>query len=250
LKVQVGLAVGALASIAAVNTAPVINLIGPIGRCLSPRLVGMGRVGHTAITFDDGPDPSSTPQILAALDDANCRATCFLLGSMVRRAPALAAEIADAGHEIGVHGDRHRSTLRQTPRQLRHDIERASATITAATNSHLRWYRPPYGTLSTSARRAARHAGLEPVLWTSWGRDWRAEATAESVLHDLRRGVLARGTVLLHDSDCTSAPGSWNATLGALPTLLAELRAAGLEPGPLTDHWSTTPPHPSTRNFT
>jgi peptidoglycan/xylan/chitin deacetylase (PgdA/CDA1 family) len=238
LRVQLGLTASAMATIAAVNAVPVVNLIGPIGRRFSPKLVGMGRAGHTAITFDDGPDPRSTPQILAALDDADCRATFFLLGSMVRRAPSLVAEIAQAGHEIGVHGDRHRSTLRQTPRQLRYDIDRAMATIVGATDHQLEWYRPPYGTLSTAALRAARGAGLEPVLWTSWGRDWRADATAESVLRDLRRGVLDRGTVLLHDSDCTSAPGSWKATLGALPLLLEQLRAAGLEPGPLGEHWS------------
>jgi peptidoglycan/xylan/chitin deacetylase (PgdA/CDA1 family) len=225
------------ATLAAVNCAPVVNLAGPVGRRLAPRLVGLGRRGHTAITFDDGPDPESTPQILDVLAAADCRATFFLLGSMTRRAPDLAAAIVSAGHEIGVHGDRHRSTLRQTPNQLRADIDCAASTIAEASGAQLHWYRPPYGTLSTAAMCTARRVGLQPVLWTSWGRDWRAAATSESVLCDLRRGVLDRGTVLLHDSDCTSAPGSWRTTLAALPRLLDELRAQGLEPGPLRDHW-------------
>jgi peptidoglycan-N-acetylglucosamine deacetylase len=74
------------------------------------------------------------------------------------------------------------------------------------------------------------------VLWTAWGRDWRAEATPGSVVADVARGVVPGGTVLLHDSDCTSADASWRITVAALP-LLAELFADhDLEVGPLRDH--------------
>jgi peptidoglycan/xylan/chitin deacetylase (PgdA/CDA1 family) len=73
------------------------------------------------------------------------------------------------------------------------------------------------------------------VLWTAWGKDWRAgppvQVVAE-VLRTLRDG----GTVLLHDSDCTSEPGSWRSTVAALPLLAAQLRARGLEVRPLADH--------------
>jgi hypothetical protein len=74
------------------------------------------------------------------------------------------------------------------------------------------------------------------VLWTAWGRDWRAAATAHTVVADVERGVAAGGTVLLHDSDCTSDPGSWRATLGALPLLAERWSDAGLSVGPLADH--------------
>ncbi len=159
-----------------------------------------------------------------------------MLGEMVRKAPGLAAEVAAAGHEVAVHGDGHVSMLRRPPRAAFDDIERARDAIVEATGVEPRWFRPPYGTLSAGALRGARRLNLHTVLWTSWGRDWRPEATPETVVHDVLRGNVAGGTVLLHDSDCTSSPGSWHATVGALPLLADELGARGLRVGPVGEH--------------
>lgn len=236
----VGIAGAGLATAAglavAVNSAPSLVALSTIGRYLAPSLAGVGAPGHVALTFDDGPDPASTPEFLAALDDLGWRATFFGLGEMVRRAPELAAEIVAEGHELGVHGDRHRSLLRLTPGAARDDIARARDTVIAATGVAPVWYRPPYGTLSLSGLRAARLLGMRTVLWTAWGRDWRHEATPESVTDDVLTGFVDGGTVLLHDSDCTSAPGSWVAALGALPRLAKVLADLGLVVGPLGDH--------------
>src|SRR5450631_575014 len=65
-----------------------------------------------ALTFDDGPHPQGTPAVLEILAGAGVRATFFLVGEQVRRNPAAAREIADAGHGIGLHCDRHRNLLR------------------------------------------------------------------------------------------------------------------------------------------
>ncbi|HEX4863062.1 MAG TPA: polysaccharide deacetylase family protein, partial [Acidimicrobiales bacterium] len=76
---------------------------------LFPRLAGVGRPDHVALTFDDGPDPVSTPPILDELERLGWKATFFCLGSQVRRSPGLARELADRGHEVAVHGDNHTS---------------------------------------------------------------------------------------------------------------------------------------------
>ncbi|MET0421165.1 MAG: polysaccharide deacetylase family protein, partial [Acidimicrobiia bacterium] len=89
------------------HATPALGGVSPIGVRLTPRLVGIGRRGHVALTFDDGPDPASTPAILGVLDELGWSATFFMLGEMVRRAPGLARDVADAGHEIAVHGDVH-----------------------------------------------------------------------------------------------------------------------------------------------
>ena len=68
----------------------------PVAVRLTPDLVGLGRQGHVALTFDDGPDPASTPEFLGALDTLGWHATFFMLGEMVRKAPSLAAEVAAA----------------------------------------------------------------------------------------------------------------------------------------------------------
>src|SRR5262245_60347337 len=213
-----GLGIAGVAAVAA-NSAPSLIALSWLGRHVSPGLAGVGIPGHVALTFDDGPDPSSTPAFLAALDDLDVHATFFMLGDMARRAPGLAAEVAAAGHEVAVHGDVHRSQLRLSPRVVADDIARARDAVATASGVEPLWFRPPYGTLSLSGLRGAHRAGLRTVLWTAWGRDWRAEATPESVVGDVLDGYVDGGTVLLHDSDCTSAPKCWQATLEALPSL-------------------------------
>src|SRR3954452_22020216 len=70
--------------------------------------------GYVALTFDDGPHPQGTPAIMEALAAAGARATFFLVGEQVERRPALAAELVAAGHEVALHGHRHRAMLRLT----------------------------------------------------------------------------------------------------------------------------------------
>ena len=226
----------ALAGLAVTHAGPGITALAPVRRRLFPRLAGLGQADHVALTFDDGPDPASTPAFLDLLAARGLRATFFLLGSMVVRAPELAADIADAGHEIGVHGWDHRYTILRGPRAVRDDLARATDAVAAASGTEPRFYRPPYGVLSAGALAAARAEGLTPVLWTCWGREWTAGATPASVYATLAADLTPGATVLLHDSDCTSPPGAAAAALGALPRLLDNCAERGLAVGPLADH--------------
>jgi len=159
-----------------------------------------------------------------------------MLGGQARRSPALVAEVAAAGHEIAAHGDEHRNLLRRGPRAAADDIRRCRDTLSELTGVEPQWFRPPFGILSLAGIRAASGLGLRPVLWTTWGRDWREEATPESIVDDVGRRYVDGGTVLLHDTDGESFPGSWRNTLSSLP-LLAELFAGrGLSVGPLSEH--------------
>ncbi len=209
-------------------------------RCrLAPGLSGVGRPDHVALTFDDGPDPASTPAILDALDALGWKATFFLLGDQVRRAPGLALEVVERGHEVGVHGDRHVSHLRRPAPWTTADVRQARDLIAAQTGTEPHWFRPPYGALATSSLVAAHRTGLRTVLWTTWGVDWRPDATAASVADRVIRTFRPGATVLLHDSDITSAPGSWHATLGALPRLAEVWERQGLTVGTLGEHGLT-----------
>jgi peptidoglycan/xylan/chitin deacetylase (PgdA/CDA1 family) len=219
-----------------VHAAPALAGVSPVGVRVTPGLVGVGRPGHVALTFDDGPDPESTPEFLRVLDTLGWRATFFMLGEMVRRAPGLAKEVAEAGHEVAVHGDAHRNMLRRTPRAAADDVMRARDAVADASGVDPEWFRPPFGILSFGGLRAARRLGLTTVLWTTWGRDWRRDATPGSVFADVTRRYLDGGTVLLHDSDCTSYPGSWRAAAGALPLLAEELARRGLAVGTVGEH--------------
>jgi peptidoglycan/xylan/chitin deacetylase (PgdA/CDA1 family) len=229
-------ATGAAVAAAAAYASPSIARLLPPRWRATPRLSGIGRPDHVALTFDDGPDPKSTPAVAEALAALGWSATFFCLGPMVAADRRLTADLAAAGHELAVHGWSHDGAVRRTPGALADDVRRCRDAIADATGTSPHWYRPPFGELSVGSLLAARAADLRLVLWTAWGRDWRAEATPGSVVADVARGVVPGGTVLLHDSDCTSAEASWRITVAALP-LLAELFADhGLEVGPLRDH--------------
>ena len=225
-----------LAGLAVAHAGPGVTALGPVRRRFFPRLSGLGRADHVAVTFDDGPDPAWTPAFLEVLATARVRATFFMLGTMAARAPGLAAEVAGAGHEVAVHGWAHRYTILRSPRAVADDLARATDAVADATGARPRFYRPPYGVLSSGALAAARRLGLTPVLWTCWGREWTAGATPRSVATTLTSTLAGGATVLLHDSDCTSPPGSAAAGLGALPLLLEECALRRLAAGPVAEH--------------
>ncbi|MCL9762205.1 polysaccharide deacetylase family protein [Frankia sp. AiPa1] len=205
---------------------------------LTPRLAGIGAPGHVALTFDDGPDPASTPRFLEVLAELDVRATFFVLGGMLARAPGLAREMTAAGHELGVHGWDHRPMLLRGPRSTRDQLARTRDLIAEVTGRPPRFVRPPHGILTSGVLLAARELDLTPVLWSAWGRDWTAQATPRSVLATLDPDLRGGATVLLHDSDCTSAPGAWHSALGALPELAARCADADLRLGPLAEHYT------------
>jgi len=226
----------AAAAAAAANAVPALTSVPPLRLRLLPGLAGVGAPDHVALTFDDGPAPASTGRFLDQLASRQVRATFFLLGSMLAEAPDLGRQLVAAGHEVAVHGWLHRNLLTRTPLATYDDLSRTRDLVADATGTVPVFFRPPYGVLTASALLAARRLGLRPVLWTCWGRDWTAQATARSVFDTVRRDLRGGGTVLLHDSDCTSAAGAWRSALGALPMLLDECLRRGLRVGTLSEH--------------
>ncbi|MDQ6838298.1 MAG: polysaccharide deacetylase family protein [Actinomycetota bacterium] len=229
-------AVGAVSAGAVAHLAPGITSWRSL-RCRTlPGLAGVGDDHHVALTFDDGPDPASTPAFLDTLDELGWRATFFCLGQQVRRDPDLTREVVRRGHELGIHGDLHTNHLRRPVTWTVPDLVRARDLVADVAGIEPHWFRPPYGALAASSLVAAHHARLRTVLWTSWGRDWRAEATPTTVVDDVERTWHRGATVLLHDSDITSAPKSWLSALGALHPLAERWAARDLAVGPLADH--------------
>lgn len=204
---------------------------------LAPHLAGVGRANHIALTFDDGPDAASTGRFLDALSRRGVRATFFMLGEMAARDPGVAREVVQRGHEAALHGYDHTNLLLRTPWSTRQDIRRGREVVEQATGARVEHYRPPYGVLSASALLWCRTQRLSPVLWSAWGEDWSPTASAATVAGTVRDQLEPGGTVLLHDSDCTSTPGSWRATLGAIDAVVDAAHALGCAVGPLTEHF-------------
>jgi peptidoglycan/xylan/chitin deacetylase (PgdA/CDA1 family) len=216
---------GALASVHALPAlAPVVPAVARAYR-VETTLADRSRV---ALTFDDGPHPEGTPATLRILEDAGARATFFLAGEQVERWPALAAEIAAAGHEVGLHCQRHRNQLRLAPRQIAEDMRFGADAIRLATGVEPALHRPPYGIYSAGGLRAARKLGYRPLLWSQWGRDWARRATPGSIAAKVNGSLAGGDIVLLHDADHYSAPGSWERTVAALPLILEAVAERGL----------------------
>ena len=189
----------------------------------------LARASGVALTFDDGPHPEGTPAILEVLAAAGARATFFLVGEQVERRPALAARIVAEGHVVALHGYRHRLQLRLPAATVAADISRGVAVVQEATGAALRLHRPPYGIYSPAALRAVREAGLAPLLWSRWGKDWRKFTTPARITRRATRGLIAGDVILLHDADFYSARNSHRRTAVALKHILTELERRKLD---------------------
>ncbi|MBN2577089.1 MAG: polysaccharide deacetylase family protein [Deltaproteobacteria bacterium] len=180
-----------------------------------------------ALTFDDGPDPTTTPKILATLAAADARATFFVLGAKARRAPQVLREMAAAGHAIGIHGDTHdrRLSLRH-PDILAAGLERNLAGVEAATGFRPSLFRPPLGHVSPRTAAAAKRLGLTLVAWSVRSRDGLAATSAAAATRRVLSGLRPGAIVLMHDA--AEHGDREPASIAALPAILDEAKRRGL----------------------
>ncbi len=176
---------------------------------------------YVVLTFDDGPDPAYTPQILDILDDYDAKATFFELGKEVARSPALTRRIHERGHSVQNHTWSHPDLRKLSAASFKQQVEKTDKSIRAQTGSTPRCLRPPYG--GTNSVVTKRAAGLRKtlVLWSLDSRDWTRPgktAIAQRVLAGVRNGSV----ILFHDGG-----GNRSQTVAALPTILKTLKARG-----------------------
>ena len=187
---------------------------------------------HVALTFDDGPDPAGTPGVLDALEAAGVTATFFMVGEQVKDDPALAREVANRGHGIGLHGATHVSQRDLEDWKVKDELAYGLGTVEVATGQRPTRFRPPYGVFSEAGYEACRALRLEPVYWSAWGMDWEtisAERITDIVERDLEPGVI----VVLHDSPRYGHRPDVTETIRAIPLVVEAAQARGLAFGPL-----------------
>jgi peptidoglycan/xylan/chitin deacetylase (PgdA/CDA1 family) len=219
----------ALVAVTAFRWAPAAAAVFPTAADLFgiPTRIDGGR--GVLLTFDDGPHPDGTPAVLDALEREGARALFFVSGEQVARHPSVVREVLAAGHELGLHGYRHKSRMQWTRRLVLEDTARAVDAVASATGSSPDVYRPPHGVFTRPGLKAIRSLGLEPLLWSRWGRDWERRSTPASVTRRVATALEPGDILLLHDADHYSADGSWRSTAAALPAILETIRGAGLE---------------------
>jgi peptidoglycan/xylan/chitin deacetylase (PgdA/CDA1 family) len=202
---------------------------------LMPARCRLADSGAVALTFDDGPDPEFTPQVLDVLAAHRATATFFLVGRRVRRHPELVRRILGAGHAIGSHTFAHRDGRAATWPELARDVWWGRRALEEVAGRSVPAFRPPTGYYGGRVGLAAAVSGVRPWLWTADPADWRPGITAEAIVADL--GPLGGGdVVLLHDGiENPLAPEAEDrsATVSALPHIIAAARERGLRLGPI-----------------
>ncbi|HZD66063.1 MAG TPA: polysaccharide deacetylase family protein [Acidimicrobiales bacterium] len=175
-----------------------------------------------ALTFDDGPDPQNTPQILHILQKEHVPATFCIIGNQAAAFPQLVHEEAAAGMTLCDHTYTHDEYLdKGTHAHIVSEIDRAAQAITSASGGKKpQFYRPPGGFLSPEVIQVANQAGLQALYWTVDTQDWRAPSTSAIVAKALTAGP--GDIILMHDGG-----GDRSHTIAALPQIIAGLRARG-----------------------
>jgi len=187
---------------------------------------GSGERRVVALTFDDGPSATTTPQVLEQLARASVKATFFVVGEKVDRHPDVVRAIAEAGHELGVHGYRHhRLYAFLTPKAVAEDIRHAQDAVERASGVRPRWFRPPVGFVSPRTAAGARRAGASIVAWTIRSLDGLANADPRSVAARVERRLTPGAIVVLHDA--AEREDHEPASLRALPAILENIARRG-----------------------
>ncbi len=176
-----------------------------------------------ALTFDDGPHPKYTPQILEILDKYNAKATFFLIGKNAKAYPDIVIEEYTRGHEIGNHTYSHPDLKKISATEFLEEIQKASDVIFEITGTSPILFRPPGGYLNNDIVKEVLACDSKAVLW-SWRqdtRDWAcpsADCIFSNVIENLRDGDI----ILFHDYNSGKSP-----TPAALEKILSELSEAG-----------------------
>ncbi|HBU11930.1 MAG TPA: hypothetical protein DEB31_04160 [Clostridiales bacterium] len=178
------------------------------GNFMPVKSIGDIDVAHdkvVALTFDDGPDPARTDQLLRVLADNDVVATFFVLGQNVERYPEVLGRINDAGHEIGTHSYNHTDLMRLSyDRIMTEQYNKTNDIIEQIIGARALIDRPPYGSMSTEM---AEQIGRVQVMWSVDPQEWRAEnKNTESLYQNVINGSAQTGqgvqdgsVVLSHD---------------------------------------------------
>ncbi len=186
------------------------------------------------LTFDDGPDPSSTPAVLDALDRTGVKATFFVIAKKAEQHADLVREIMRRGHRIGLHSYAHeRLFALRSVAHVRRDLKQGIEVLRTVTGERVELFRPPIGHTNPSIVRVADELDLTIVGWSVSAGDGVASATPQRVVARVRRGLRDGAIVLLHDA--AERGGRIPAGVSALPSILDALDAAQLPVVPLAE---------------
>ncbi|NEO29500.1 MAG: polysaccharide deacetylase family protein [Symploca sp. SIO3C6] len=190
------------------------------GSCL---WAGSNNSPMIALTFDDGPNHKYTPQLLQVLERYSIKASFFWLGACVNQAPAVAREVYQRGHWLGLHGYDHRSFPWLKRDELKQSLLRTQEIIATTCQIHpnkVRDVRPPNGLFTPQTLSLLHQWQYRPVMWSVVPEDWErpgVSVVVRRVLQQVENGSL----IVLHDGHCGGQDVAQTAEL-IIPQLLQQ----------------------------
>jgi peptidoglycan/xylan/chitin deacetylase (PgdA/CDA1 family) len=174
-----------------------------------------------ALTFDDGPSPVFTPQVLRILQQYKVHATFFCIGEWVQLYPGLVEQTFRAGNAIGDHTWSHPDLTKLSPYAIRWQLSSASIAIKHAIGSPPILFRPPYGATNAAVESLASQMGLLQIMWTIDPRDWSLPGVA-AIVNIVLSHAMNGSIILMHDGG-----GDRSQTVRALPQIISALQQRG-----------------------
>ena len=171
------------------------------------------------LTFDDGPHPVHTSEVLDLLGRYGAQATFFVVGRMVQRFPELTQRIVDEGHTLANHTWNHENLTKLSRAAFDRTIARTQEVLGGRAAACLR---PPYGAIDGARREWADAHGLDVIMWDVSGADWLG-LTSEEIAGRVLQGAHDGSVVMLHDGG-----GDRSRTVRALEPILEGLSERGM----------------------
>ncbi len=188
--------------------------------------------GLVALTFDDGPDPHYTAQVLDILKSHQAKASFFLVGQYAKKHPELVKQIKAAGHTVGCHGEAHRFCWLQGPVASWREIRQGLASIGDILGERCHFYRPSWGIFNLFTLLYLWSHQQTTVLWSFMSWDWYAKFNSPRIVELVTRKVKSGSIIVFHDR--STGPGAAaegpRRMIEALPQILQHLKTQGLQP--------------------
>jgi peptidoglycan/xylan/chitin deacetylase (PgdA/CDA1 family) len=227
--------VPAAAALAGATTA--FGAVHPRSQMFGSTICRTASAQQLAITFDDGPNPAITPQLLDLLDRYQAKATFFVIGRFVRECGELTKEIAERGHLLANHTETHPNLFWLGPGAVREELQRCQDALRDVTGSEARFFRPPYGFRNPWVVGTAHELAMHTVLWTLLPGDWRARSVEwlagrmRPIAQHAKVALSRRAgdVICLHDGAHRALGGDRRHTVAALEFWLPRWRDLGLK---------------------
>ncbi len=183
-------------------------------------------VRKIALTFDDGPDATYTPQILDILKEHKIKATFFLIGSRVGLFPEVVERMKEEGHIIGNHSMTHANIIKLGNKEARQEVLEAEKELQSFLDYRTALFRSPYGSLDAEKIRVIEDLGYKIIAWNVDSLDWKS-LTAEQVKTNILENVRAGSIILQHSAG--SQDEDLTGSVAALSDIIVVLKNEGYQ---------------------